>query len=161
MNTKEAFEITGHLGNKIKKLKEQLEEVNKECLDTMELCPHEIIFKYRDNYPRRLYIDGTYFCPACGKSIKCLHENQILETQFNDSRIIPLTNLSLIGTNETYRAIREEVYDNIDYYYDRNIPIEELSSKMELVLEDKQDRYNYQDIMNTISKKIEKELKKK
>ena len=87
-------------------------------------------------------IDGTYFCPACGKAIKCFGMNQIYDTPFKDSRIIPLPNLSLLGTPEVHRMMRNEVYDNMDTYYDPIVSIQELSLKMEDVL--KENQYEYE-----------------
>lgn len=141
MDTKKVFEETGKLGNEINRLRKQLEKVNKQCLEMMEICPHEIVFKYVDNYPRMLMIDGTYFCPACGKTIKCVHPEQIKDSSFKDSRVIPLTNLSLYGTSEVYHTIRNEVYQNMELYYNLEIDIEELSNRMEELLKDKEQRY--------------------
>lgn len=141
MDTKKVFEETGKLENKINRIREQQEEVNKQCLEMMKICPHEIVFKYVDNHPRMLMIDGTYFCPACGKTIKCIHPEQIKESSFKDSRVIPLTNLSLFGTSEVHRIIRNEVYQNMELYYNSASVVEELSDRMEELLKDKEQRY--------------------
>ena len=138
METKEVFEETGKLGNEINRLRKLLEQVNKECLEMMQQCSHEIVFKYNDNHSRKMMIDGTYFCPACGKIIKCIQRDQIQDTPFKNSRIISLIGLSLLGTSENHYIIRNEVYNNLDLYYDCNIPVEELSFKMGKVLKDKQ-----------------------
>ena len=141
MDTKKVFEETGKLGNEINRLRKQLEKVNKQCLEMMDICPHEIVFKYNDNHPRMLMIDGTYFCPACGKSIRCVKPKELLKTPFKESRIISLSNLSLFGTSDVYHTIRNEVYENIDLYYDSKSTSEELSSKMEDLLKDREQRY--------------------
>ena len=141
MDTKKIFEETGKIGNEIGRLREKIENLNMKYLAMTELCPHEIVFKYNDNHPRKKVFDGTYFCPACGKIIKCFGIDMIYDTQFKDSRIIPLTNLSLLGTPENHHIIRNEVYDNIDLYYDPVISIQELSSKMENLLKDMQYEY--------------------
>ena len=141
MDTKKVFEETGRLGNEIHRLGKQLEKVNMQCLEMMEICPHEIVFKYSDNYPRMLIIDGTYFCPACGKSIRCIKPEQLQESSFKDSRVIPLTNLSLFGTSEVHHSIRNEVYQNMELYYNPELNIEELSCRMEKLLKDKEQRY--------------------
>lgn len=141
MDTKKVFEETGRLGNEIHRLGKQLEKVNMQCLEMMEMCSHEIVFKYTDNHPRMLMLDGTYFCPACGKSIKCIRQEQLQESSFKDSRIIPLTNLSLFGTSDVHHTIRNEVYENMDLYYNSETDINELSSRMEELLKDKEQRY--------------------
>ena len=88
-----------------------------------------------------MVVYGKYYCPACGKTIMCYKNGQIKETDFKDSRVIPLTNLSLVGTPQLHNTIRNEVLDNMDFYYDYIIPDEELSSRMEEVLKNMQDDY--------------------
>jgi len=141
MNSKEIFEETGRIGNEISKLHKQLDKLNFKCLELMDSCPHEIVFKYKDNYPRKMLSDGNYFCPSCGKTIKCFSQDQLKQTVFEKSRVIPLTNLSLFGTPEVYHEIRNEVYDNYELYYDSKSNIKELSLRMEEILKDKQNIY--------------------
>ena len=142
METRKVFEITGKLGNEIIKEKEKLNQLNTKCLELMDLCSHEIVFKYNDNHPRLMTIDGNYFCPACGKTVKCIYKEQLMSSPFNNSRIIPLTNLSLLGTKEVYSRIRHEVYNNIDIYYNSEIDSIELSNKMEEKLANLEIKYN-------------------
>ncbi len=141
MKTSEVFEETGKIGNEIVKEHIKLDKLNNRCLEIMNLCPHEIVFKYNDNHPKKLKTDGNYFCPACGKTIKCIDHNQILESPFNNSRIISLSNLSLIGNKETYSSIRNEVYCNMNFYYNTDINDDVLSSKMETILKEMQVNY--------------------
>lgn len=135
METKEIFEETGRLGNEIKRLNSEIQKASSKCMDIMNDCPHEIVFKYHDNHPRKMVMDGTYFCPACGKGISCTLARQIQSTKFKDSKIIPLDNISLVGDKETLSAIRNEVYSNFDFYYSDK-DINELSSKMAEALKD-------------------------
>ena len=139
METKKVFEETGKLGNEIGRLHKQLDNVNMKILELMEECPHEIVFKYTDNHPRKEIIDGSYYCPACGKYAHFIVAGQ--ELPFKTSIIIPLTNLSLVASSDLYRTIRNEVYMNMDFYYNSETPIEELTSRMESLLEDKQTKY--------------------
>lgn len=141
MDTIKVFKKINDLKNEIAMAKELLVNLNSKYADIMEECPHEIVFKYIDNFPRKMPIYGSYFCPCCGKNIKCFDKEQIIETVFSNSRVIPLNNLSLLGSPEIYDIIREEVYNNIDFYYDYVIPTEELSLKMEELLIDKQIKY--------------------
>lgn len=138
METNKVFEETSKLENEIKKLEKELEKVNNQLLVNMELCPHEIVFKYTDNCPRKLVIDGTYYCPACGKTIKCFMQDQIMYSAFKNSRIIPLPNLSLIGTSKNHDTLRKEIYSNMDIYYNSDYSVKELSSKMEEKLKDQE-----------------------
>lgn len=154
MESKEIFEETGRIGNEIGKYRRKIETLNKEYLELTELCPHEIVFKYMDNHPRKMMIDGTYFCPACGKIITCTNKDQINESPFKDSRVIPLINLSLLGTPGVHYMIRNEVYDNFDVYYDPNVSTLDLANKMEDVLKDYQYEYQSNDKVFQKTKKL-------
>ena len=77
METKKIFEETEKLENKLKKLNEEIKVVNFGFLKMMEACPHEIVFKLTDNHPRKMMIDGKYFCPACGKALRIINKEQI------------------------------------------------------------------------------------
>lgn len=142
MKTEEVFAETGRIGNEVIKIKKYLEKLNKRSKKIMDICPHEIVFKYNDNHPRKMMVDGNYFCPACGKTIRCIHSNDIKKSDFKKSRIIPLLDLSLVASKETYFKIREEVYYNMDYYYNPEVDVEDQSYKMEKELEDLQSDYN-------------------
>ena len=88
-------------------------------------------FKKKKNYPRKEEIGGKLFCPACKLVIECAKKGQIEQTKFGRARIIPLLNLSLRNGNNVKNAIREEVYSNLDVYYNSKVSTEALSSKME------------------------------
>lgn len=88
-------------------------------------------------------IDGSYFCPACCKTIKCYGNIKVHDTCFKNSRIILLTNLSLFGTPEVHQIIRNEVYNNMNIYYNSNISIQDLSSKIESLLKDNENEFEY------------------
>jgi hypothetical protein len=141
MNTEEVFDRVDEVESEISEAEETVKrlKINRDRL--MDLCNHDIVFKYKDNYPRMMVFDGNYYCPACGKTLKCTDKKQIWGSEFSESRIIPLTNLSLFGSKKVHRAIRQEVRSNMDYYYDYVIPEEDLAAKMELVLKDKEKRY--------------------
>ena len=142
METEKVFEETIKLGNEIRNLGIMLEQTNRKCYKMMELCPHEIVFKYNDNHPRKMVCDGNYFCPACGKSIRLVSKTQIGLSSFKDSRIIPLTNLSLVGTSELLYTIRNEVYQNMDLYYNDEVSTEDLEGRMEDILKDQEVLYD-------------------
>lgn len=141
MDTKEIFEETGNLESEMKRLEKQIEKVNTQRLEMMEICPHEIVFKYTDNHPKLLMMDGTYLCPSCGKIMKCIKSKKIQESSFKNSKVIPLTTLSVIGTSNLHRMIRNEAYQNMHIYYNQSIATEELSSKMEEQIKLEEQRY--------------------
>ena len=105
METKKVFEETEKLDNKLIELNKEMREVNAGFARMMEVCPHELVFKFNDEHPRKIKVDGKYFCPACGKSVYIIDEDNIKETLFKDSKVIPLTNASIIGTKENYQVI--------------------------------------------------------
>ena len=134
METREVFRKSSYYGNEIKKKRIEMENLAKKCVNLWDECNHEIVFKYNDDHPRKLIIDGYYFCPACGQTIECIQESDLSKSAFKESKVIPLTNLSLIATKETYSEIRNEVFYNFDFYYDKDIPVEYKEEKMESVL---------------------------
>ena len=142
METRKVFDETIKIDKEVTKTKKYLNMLNNKTNMLKEECSHEIVFKYNDNHPRKMIIDGNYFCPACGKTIRCIHNNDIKESRFKKSRIIPLSNISLLGTKEVYYLIRKEVFENMNYYYNKNIDIEDLSNRMENILIDFQYDYN-------------------
>ena len=118
------------LEKKLKNLNEQLDKLSNEC-------SHDIVFKYIDNEPRKMSIDGIYYCPACGKKEELIFKNQYLSSCFKNSKIISLTDLSLVGDKDTLMKIRDEVLDNLDYYY-KNNNLYDLRNTMEGKLKDYQ-----------------------
>lgn len=141
LSTKEVFETTGGYGREIARLHQRLNAINTKCFAMMGRCQHEIVFNYNDNYPKMLITDGYYYCPACGQTLHPYSKELLAESSFKDSRVIPLPNLSLFGTSDVRKAIRIEVYDNMEFYYDSNIPTIELTARMESVLKSKEKRY--------------------
>ena len=121
------------------KTQELLLKINKKHMEIMEACPHEIVFACKDNHSRNMIYDERYYCPSCGMTIKCLDKNELMKTSFKSSRIIPLTDLSLSDSEELYNFIKNEVYNNMNLYYNDIIPTEQLSLIMEELLKDSQD----------------------
>lgn len=138
MEIKRVFEKTEEIEEKINNLKQQIQELNNQKKEIREICSHDIVFKYNDNQPRKMIVDGNYYCPACETSIECFQNNQIKNTPFRNSRIINLSSLSILGTKEVHHKIRNEVYQNIDLYYHSDYNVEELTDKMIEILEDYQ-----------------------
>ena len=129
MNYQESFQKRGEIDSKKIKLLKEIEGLNQEQKLLFQECKHEIVFQLHDNFPRKKATNVTYFCPACGLIQNSFHVNT-----FQNSRIISLSHLSLIGTIEVLQKIREEVFQNMDFYYRSNMKKEILSEKMEEVL---------------------------
>lgn len=141
MEIKEIFEETGKIGIEQNRLREKICQLNQCLGEIASQCSHDIVFKYTDNHPRKNIFKETYFCPACTDIVHCYWKDELFQTEFKNARVIPLANLSLLESNKVHNVIRNEVYENLDYYYNRNISTEELSSNMEEKLVDLQTRY--------------------
>ena len=85
-------------------IESQLKDIDERSVVMRALCPHELVFRYTDKHPRMLIIDGNYYCPACGKTIRCMEEG-LPNTRFNNSRVISLPNLTLLGTKKVHQII--------------------------------------------------------
>jgi len=140
MNTNEVIKKSVEIERDRTELKNKLKKINEIYSNIVTNCPHELVIKYNDNQPRKMVIDGHYFCPACGKNIECIAKYQYLSTEFKDSRIIDLNSLSLVGTTEVLKKIREEVINNRDFYYKCKDSIE-IKNRMEDSLFDYQHDY--------------------
>ena len=142
LNNREVFESADMLAQRRDDLENAKQQLLEEQQRLINSCSHEIVFKYNDNHPRKMPIDGHYYCPACGKVITTKKPEQIKETMFRESIIVPLTNLSLIGDRDTLSSISLEVQENMDLYYSSILTIEEMSSRMEAILADEQYDFN-------------------
>ena len=141
MTTEEIFDSVGKLSNEIIRLHKEIDGLNKKIQEVTALCPHDIVFKYNNYHPKLMPIEGEYFCPACGKTIRCYKKNQLKESIYANSRIIPIKHLSLLGTSEVHFIIQNEVFNNMNIYYDKNLETEVLSLRMEELLKDHQYEY--------------------
>ena len=141
MKTKEVFFEVEKIYDDLYDEYEKIKNIRNKYTDITNMCSHEIAFKIVDNHPRKMMIDGTYYCPACGKSITCDYKEGFLLSSFKNSRIIPLINLSLNAEEEVFTTIRNEVFNNMAMYYNKNINTSILSNKMEEKLKDKQCDY--------------------
>lgn len=134
MELKKYFDETSRIENELSQTRKQYERLIDTYHEVRKLCTHDIVFKYLDNRPRMATIDGNYFCPACNLVIQYAEKRQIETSKYKNARVIPLLNLSLSDGKDLHNAIRQEVYENLDLYYDKEVSVEELSSKMEGVL---------------------------
>ena len=136
MNIKNYFDETTKVENELIEANKKLEQISSTYHDLRGICTHRIIFKYKTNFPRENQIDGDYYCPACRLVIECARPEHLTQTKFRESRVIPLLNLSLRNGRNVQDAIREEVYNNLELYYNPDVPIDELSTKMEGILQE-------------------------
>jgi len=137
METIQIINQRKQLENEKIKLEQKIKSMNEELNILSQECKHDIVFKYNDKQPRKIVIDGYYYCPACGKVEEFIFKNQYLSSCFKNSKIISLTDLSLVGDKDTLMKIRDEVLDNLDYYY-KNNNLYDLRNTMEGKLKDYQ-----------------------
>ena len=95
MNLRQYYEETTKQENELIETRKRLEEQTTAYNELRGICTHSIIFKFKDNYPTDRPIDGNYFCPACRLVIECASKEQLKNTKYRESRVIPLLNLSL------------------------------------------------------------------
>ena len=150
MDNKEIYDSLINLEEEIDNCNEDLKELYQKRKELMNSCNHDIVFKYRDNRPRKLRIDGNYYCPICGKIIELFNKDDIKKSIFKESRVIPLPHFSLNSNNETLSTIRENVINNMDFYYNSQNTTKDLSDKMELALE--KYKYDYKPYIKELKK---------
>ncbi len=114
--------------------------MEEEIID-MRVCPHELVFKYNNNHSRINEIDGNYYCPMCRKSIGTHSMDFFYTSDFKDSRIIKLDNISLEGNSTNLSLLRQEVFDNYEFYYGSSCTDDELASRMENALRGTKETY--------------------
>jgi len=141
MQTKTVFEKTNVLIDEVEESKKKIKALKEEITQVAAECPHEIVFKFNDNHPKKIKVEGNYFCPACMSSLRCYERGQREQSIFEGSRVIPLTDLSLIGSRRLYHMIRQETLENQDFYYNFELPTIELTMRMEEVLKKEEDYY--------------------
>ncbi len=139
MDSKKILEETIKLKNEAKELQKRIYDINTRYLEIANFCPHEIVFKFYDDRPRKKLIDGNYFCPACGKMLQIIDKEHLKRTPFCNSRVIPLNDIYLREYSDELLLVRDEVFNNADIYYNKEITCDELSEKMENALKDKND----------------------
>ncbi len=122
MVTESVFRRREELENEYKKLNEQLVELITEEEALQERCQHSLVVFLNDDSPRRNPIAGTCFCPACTKTLQIIKEEHLEKSIFGKSDILDIRELSLLPNRETLKAIRDEVYDKYEIYYNMSLP---------------------------------------
>lgn len=134
MELRKYFDETANIENELTEARKKYEELIDKYHTVRKLCTHDIVFKFVDNQPRLAPVEGNYFCPACNLVIQFAEKGQIENSKYKNSRIISLPNLSLRNGKNLHKAIRQEVYENLELYYSKKIDEDFLSKKMEEVL---------------------------
>ncbi len=93
-----------------------LQVIDDYAAEVMDACPHELVVLFRDTHPKPVFVDGSVYCPACDKLITNTIATTKVVNLFGHSKVLPLTELSLINNNETLDAIKKEVIEHYDEY---------------------------------------------
>ena len=141
IKTKDIFAQSEQLQEKKWELEKLKRAIKQQQAEMEYACPHEIVFKFNNNRPRKKPIDGYYYCPACGKKLLFYTAEAFQYSVFKESQVIPL-NLSLNNDEETLNAISWEVSKNADLYYSSILTTEEMSARMEAKIADEEYDYN-------------------
>ena len=157
MDKKEVFKKTSDLSIDIRKKREELNELVEKIGDIQDKCDHSLSFKLNNDTPRMLVIDGFYYCPACGKKEEIIDREDLRYSCFKDSKVVDLTELSLLPNDTVLGEIRHEVYNNLDFYYGADTPDEELKTMMVETMRPRNMPFEKQkDILRRIREKKEK-----
>lgn len=94
-----------------------LQKINDYAKEIMSACPHEIVVQMRDNHPRKMLIDGSFYCPACDRILVDTTISSIgVVKLFGHSKLLQLTELSLINNDKTLDMIKKEIIEHYDEY---------------------------------------------
>lgn len=117
MDTKKVIEINDNIRKVRDKEIEYLKSISEYMQEIMLECPHELVVKIHNNHPRKMLIDGSYYCPACDMMLFNFSSyRKLAETQFKDSKVLDLVELSLLCDKDTLDTIKAEVLKNYDAY---------------------------------------------
>ena len=153
MNTEQIIIESNNIENELMELNNRIKKLNTKSENLQKECPHEIVFKYKDNHPRKINMEGIYICPACGKKFEYAFKNQYLTDCFRNSLIIPLMDVLLIDDASVLKKIREDVLKNTNFYYNCK-DINSLRIKMEDALKDCQETINKKHKIFGLYKKV-------
>lgn len=140
MNIDEIYEKKSELGNEKRNLANKYKELRQKFLELSKECNHDVVVKYRNNHPRKMLLDGHYYCPACEKVFTFESYKEFENSEIKNSDVVDLTELSLVGDDETLRVIDSEVILNYNYGMPNNMG--ELSKKISMTLKDYERDYN-------------------
>ena len=122
MITESVFRKRKEIELKYKILNQELAELLVEEEKLQDRCQHLLVVLLNDDYPKKHPIAGTCFCPACTKTLQILKEEHLSKSIFGKSDILDIRKLSLFPTRETLNAIKKEISDNYELYYNMSIP---------------------------------------
>lgn len=134
MDIKKVIEINSNIRKARDKEIERLKTISEYMQDIMRECPHNVVVKIRNNHPRMIHVDGTYYCPACDMMLFNLPSyKKLADTPFKDSKVLNLAELSLLCDKDTLDTIKTEIVTNYDEYLnDQNSDnLKELLKSME------------------------------
>ena len=121
------YQIKQELEEKKLRLAAQLESVNHEITRLQEQCSHNIVFRFDDGKLYRVGKIYLCYCPSCAKKENIYAFNELENTCFKNSKVIDLSELNIDNYSRIFEMIQEEVFEHPDYYYNEEIPVEQLS----------------------------------
>lgn len=121
MNTREIYNKKLQTFDKISTLRKLLDGANEERILLCKECSHELVLVV-DQYVQRLTGRSfQYFCPACSSFMNLSSNEDIKNTHLKDALIIDLTQYVINDFNSFYEAVSQIIFDNYDYFFDRNV----------------------------------------
>ena len=117
--------------NELEKLLEkEKQKLIKEKINLQNKCKHTIVIKASDRRAHKVGPIYIYLCPICGKIGHTYPTQDISKTHFENSKIINITSLNYEEYENFFTMAKEEILSNYDYYFNPNIPAEELSESI-------------------------------
>ena len=127
------------INKEMKALKQQLKATEDRLLTLQKKCSHKIVLVFDDHLPHKIGRIIDCFCPACGKRENLYPNDDIKKTVFKNSKLIDLTKLPISTLNENFFSILEHIFGNYDFYYNDDVPENEIAESILGIVEKKED----------------------
>ena len=99
----------------------------------MKKCSHQLVFKWNDNEVHKVGNIYKCFCPVCTKTIDIIPNFDIYSIEksvFKRSKVVEIKSDKSEYEFNYYRFVEDEVLSNMEYYYNSDSTIEEMSEKI-------------------------------
>lgn len=117
MNTKKVIEVNRNIREARDKEITYLKTISEYMQEIMNACPHELVVRLRSSHHRKMLAGSSYYCPACDMMYFNLPDYQgLVQTQFSHSKVLDLSQLTLLTDKDTLDTIKDEVLKDYDGY---------------------------------------------
>ena len=99
----------------------------------MKKCSHQLVFKWNDNGVHKVGNIYKCFCPVCTKTIDIIPNSDIYSIEksvFKRSKVVEINSTKSAEEFNYYKFVEDEVLSNMEYYYNSDSTIEEMSENI-------------------------------